>query len=49
MYDKQKTIEEHFKKMNYDIDYRTWLYKIGLRETHSVLYFLEYGKWFRNR
>lgn len=40
---KQRTVEEAFKKMNYEIDHRTWLYVIGFRETHMILYFIEYG------
>jgi len=42
---KQRTVEEAFKRMNYEISRRTWLYKIGFRETHMILYFIEYGVW----
>ncbi len=34
MNDKQEILEEYFKVMNYS----AWLYKMGLQETHGILY-----------
>ncbi len=47
MSDEQKIIEDYFRKMNREIDHRTWLYKIGLQETHEILYIIAYGRGFK--
>lgn len=46
MNDKQ-TLEKWYKKLNSDINHRTWLFQIGFIETHEILYNLEYNKWFK--
>ncbi len=33
--------------MSDNIDYRIWLYKMGLIETHEILYIVEYGRGFK--
>jgi len=46
MIDKQIIIDDMERYAAYDLDHRTWLYNTGLRETHALLYFLKYNKWF---
>lgn len=48
IFDKQ-AIDEIWKIANNEINHRTWLYKIGLQETHGILYFLEYNSWFHEK
>ena len=42
----EQAAEEMWKIVNNEINRRTWLYKIGLQETHGILYVVEYGSWF---
>lgn len=43
MTDREQVIAQMLITPGYDIDHRTWLYKVGLRETHQICWIGRYG------
>lgn len=41
--DKERIIAEMLRLDIYGIDYRTWLYHMGLRETHEIYWIGKHG------
>jgi len=39
--------QKNFDILNRDLDHKIWLYNIGLRETHEILYIIEYGRGYK--